>query len=602
MFLLWPDRPTVHKRRVRIAVKAQSGAPPAAVSAVRVARMPLVHALPVVRASLGPAAVATGFLRRDLSPAPVVKTAPIARAAPVEVRPMTTRPVHAARLASLVVAPSARTAPPSAVRLGPPRTLRRLFARSGPPLFMAEGSPESELVVLLSAATMGAAERAAQALRGLSQEQSRLTRRVGDLALGTTPLDGFWGDSDVADALRLRLCRSRTEAEPKVRWEAFYWWAGRRLGAAEIARMPAHLVPDAAAALVSIHGYRRTFELLAPRLSVPAAEGEVAETAGRLALRCALSGAFSPAMVRCLLPPAGRRSGKPAEVEGAWAPAILALHAYRAAGHEAGLTHVAAAVLATIVRDQVQKTASRTLPDYAPREWGTPPATPEMESAHRRAIYLLGSLLDQLWWTHRRPWPEAWCGPDPIKVERKLTRILGTPAYEIFLDDALAVAAGHALQGHTPSALATLAAARTPDVFVPVRDRLSRALERGAFDAEVAPLVGSTLSREFQGVLERLRHTPDPAEFGSPDWRRDDLRGRLLSRLQKDGPRGLALALRTVLGKTFADLDRFWLAPATPRRAPLAELAAWLDRQAPVVPSERDFILFLESQCPPMSE
>jgi len=307
-------------------------------------------------------------------------------------------------------------------------------------------------------------------------------------------------------------------------------------------------------------------------------------------------------MVRCLLPPAGRRSGKPAEVEGAWAPAILALHAYRAAGHEAGLTHVAAAVLATIVRDQVQKTASRTLPDYAPREWGTPPATPEMESAHRRAIYLLGSLLDQLWWTHRRPWPEAWCGPDPIKVERKLTRILGTPAYEIFLDDALAVAACHALQGHTPSALATLAAARTPDVFVPVRDRLSRALERGAFDAEVAPLVGSTLSREFQGVLERLRHTPDPAEFGSPDWRRDDLRGRLLSRLQKDGPRGLALALRTVLGKTFADLDRFWLAPATPRRAPLAELAAWLDRQAPVVPSERDFILFLESQCPPMSE
>jgi hypothetical protein len=167
----------------------------------------------------------------------------------------------------------------------------------------------------------------------------------------------------------------------------------------------------------------------------------------------------------------------------------------------------------------------------------------------------------------------------------------------VFLDDTLAVAACHALQGHTPSALATLAAVKTPAVFVPVRDRLLRALERGAFDREAAPLVGSALSRGHQSLLDRLRHTPDPAEFGSPDWRRDDLRGRLLSRLQQRGPRGLALALRTVLGKAFADLERFWLAPSPPNHGALARLAAWLDRQAPVVPSEGDLLHFLETQC-----
>jgi hypothetical protein len=106
----------------------------------------------------------------------------------------------------------------------------------------------------------------------------------------------------------------------------------------------------------------------------------------------------------------------------------------------------------------------------------------------------------------------------------------------------------------------------------------------------------------MKGLLERLRHTPDPAEFGSPDWRREDLRGRLLSRLQQSGPKGLALALRTVLGKGFAGLDRFWLAASQVDPAALADLGAWLDRQAPVVPSERDAILFLESQCQEMGE
>jgi hypothetical protein len=143
---------------------------------------------------------------------------------------------------------------------------------------------------------------------------------------------------------------------------------------------------------------------------------------------------------------------------------------------------------------------------------------------------------------------------------------------------------------------------KTPPVFVPVRDRLHLALERGVFDREATPLVSSTLSREFQGTLDRLRHTPDPAEFGSPDWRRDDLRGRLLSRLQQQEKRGLALALRTVLGKAFADLDRFWLCPSRPDAAALAGLAAWLDRRAPVVPNDADFIHFLETECRRMNE
>jgi hypothetical protein len=227
-----------------------------------------------------------------------------------------------------------------------------------------------------------------------------------------------------------------------------------------------------------------------------------------------------------------------------------------------------------------------------------------MEAQHRQAVALAGVLLTQLWWTYERPWPEGWCAPDVIRVERRVSRALGESggfAHDAFLDDNLALAACHALSGHTPSALATLASTRTPDLFVPARDRLLRSLERGAFDQSPAALAGTALARDFQGLLERLRNTPDPAEFGSPDWRRDDLRGRLLSRLQQRGPRGLALALRTVLGKGFADLDRFWLAPSTPRRSALAALAGWLDRQAPLIPSDRDFILFLDEKCQMMS-
>ena len=283
---------------------------------------------------------------------------------------------------------------------------------------------------------------------------------------------------------------------------------------------------------------------------------------------------------------------------------MLALHAYRLAGHDAGCTHVAAAIVSTIVRDQVARIARRAVPALRPREWGGPPMTPAMEAEHRQVVALVGVLLTQLWWTYKRPWPDGWGAPDAVLIERRVSKAMGEsggPACDVFLDDSLAVAACHALLGHTPSARATLASTRTAEVFVPARDRLSRALERGAFDQSPAPVVGTELGRDFQGLLERLRNTPDPAEFGSPDWRRDASRGRLLSRLQQRGPRGLPLALRTVIGPAFGDLDRFWLAPSTPRATAVAALAAWLDRQAPVVPSDPDFILFLDERCRAMA-
>jgi hypothetical protein len=495
-----------------------------------------------------------------------------------------------------------RRAPATDVRLRAPLALRRVFARPLGLSFLSEDSPESRLLLLLSSATLRAAARAEQALQSteLGPEAARVVSTVGDLAFGRSPLDGFWGDRPCVDALRLRLARS--DAGPEVRsrigLEGFYVWAGPRLGAAEMDRLPGDLVPEAATAVAAVSGCRRAFELVAARAASPAAGREVLETGGRLALRCALGGLFSPSLVRFLLPSMEERLEPPSPE--AWEKAMLALHAYRLAGHEAGTTHVAAAIVSTIVRDQIGRIGRRSLPSYRPREWGAPPPTREMDAEHRQVVALVGVLLTQLWWTYKRSWPEGWGAPDPVQVERRVSKALGEsggPAYDVFLDDSLAVAACHALLGHTPSALATLASSRTPDVFVPARDRLSRALERGAFDQSPAPVVGTALARDFQGRLDRLRNTPDPAEFGSPDWRHAEVRGRLLSRLQQERPRGLALALRTLVGKGFDELDRFWLAPIAPRRDSVLALAAWLDGQAPVIPSDRDFILFLDEQC-----
>ncbi len=600
MFLLWPDSPRVHKRRLRFKAEVHAH-PEATVRGARSRRVSLLPVVPPIRHGLGAAPVAKAVSGPGGPRVPAVIWMPPPAAARVDLRPATSR-APASTVAVLTDAPAVRRAPATAVVLRAPRALRRVFARPLGPPFLAERSPESDLVFLLSSATMGAASRAEQALRSvdLGPEAARVRAAVGDLAFARAPLDGFWGDRPCVDALRLRLARSDSghEAQARIGLEGFYPWAGPRLGAQEVDRLPADLVPDAAAAVAAVSGYRRAFELVAACAASSPASDEVAHTGRRLALRCALGGLFFPSLVRFLLPAVEERLEPPSPE--AWEKAMLALHAYRLAGHEAGTTHVAAAIVSTIVRDQIGRIGRRSLPYYRPRAWGAPPPTQEMDGEHRQVVALVGVLLTQLWWTYKRPWPEGWGAPDPVQVERRVSKALGEsggPAYDVFLDDSLAVAACHALLGHTPSARATLASSRTPDVFVPARDRLSRALERGAFDRNAAPLVGTTLARDFQGLLERLRNTPDPAEFGSPDWYRADLRGRLLSRLQERGPRGLALALRTLVGKGFDDLDRFWLAPRAPRRASVLALAAWLDRQAPVVPSDRDFVLFLDEQC-----
>jgi hypothetical protein len=589
----------VHKRRLRWKTVVRPH-PEATVRGAGSRRVRLLPVVPPIRRGLGlPVATARAVL--DPPPVAIALSSPSCLAHAADLRPAAGH-AHAAAVGVVPTVPVVRTAPASDLGLRAPRALRRVFARPLGPPFLEDRSPESDLLFLLSSASMGAAARAEQALvaHALEGEAGRLVARIRDLAFGRAPIDGFWGDSASVDALRLRLCRNGLFATAGLGWEGFYWWAGPRLGPEELGRMPPELLADAAAAVAATHGYRRAFELLATLAASSDPGGEAHRLARLLALRCALSGVFLPGLVRFVLPPAAHRLAEPAPAA-AWEPAMLALHAYRLAGHEAGTTHVAAAIVATVVRDQIGRIARRSLPAYRPREWGAPPLTPEGEAEHRQVVTLVGVLLTQLWWTYKQPWPDGWGAPDAIKVERRVSKALGEsggPAHDVYMDDSLAVAACQALLGHTPSARATLASTRASEVFLPARDRLSRAMARGAFEA-AAPLVETALARDFQGLLERLRNTVDPAEFGSPDWRRLLLRGRLLSRLQRRGPRGLALALRTLLGPAFADLDRFWLAPSTPRGANLASLAAWLDRQAPVAPSDRDFILFLDERCQP---
>jgi hypothetical protein len=579
VFLLWPGPARVHKRRLRWKAAVHPH-PEATVRGARSRRVSLLPVVPPIRRGLGAAPVAKAVARLDLPAGAMVASTPLV---------------------------AVRSAPASAVGLRAPHALRRVFARPLGPPFLSDRSPERDLLFVLSSATMEAAARAERDLqsRALQGEAARLVSEVSDLAFGPAPLEGFWGDQPCVDSLRLRVARSspKDDVAASLGWEGFYAWAGSRIGPDELSRLPAELLPDAAAAVAAVHGYRRAFELLAARASSPDASGEALRVTRLLALRCALSGLFFPALVRFLLPTASARIEESASAS-AWEPAMLALHAYRLSGDVAGATHVAAAIVSTMAREQFGRIARRSLPAYRPRAWGAPPPTREMEAEHRQVVAVVGVLVNQLFWTYECPWPEGWCGPDVIATSRRVSEALGGmgPAHDVFMDDSLALAAGHALQGHTPSARATLASTRIAEVFGPARDRLARSLDSGTFDARAAPIVGTALSRDFQGLLERLRHTPDPAEFGAPDWRRDALRGRLLSRLQQKGPRGLALALRTVLGPAFGDLDRFWLAPSVPRSAALAALAVWLDRQAPLIPSDRDFILFLDEKCRQMTE
>ena len=195
---------------------------------------------------------------------------------------------------------------------------------------------------------------------------------VGDLAFGRAPLDGFWGDRPCVDSLRLRLARSDSAARGagrRIGLEGFYRWAGPRLGPEELGRLPAELVPDAAAALAAVSGYRRAFELLAARAASPTRAARRSAPAGCSRSAARSRGLFFPALVRFLLPSAEQRLDEPPS-PAAWEPAMLALHAYRLAGHEAGTTHVAAAIVSTIVRDQIGRIGRRSLPAYRPREWG----------------------------------------------------------------------------------------------------------------------------------------------------------------------------------------------------------------------------------------
>jgi hypothetical protein len=220
-------------------------------------------------------------------------------------------------------------------------------------------------------------------------------------------------------------------------------------------------------------------------------------------------------------------------------------------------------------------------------------------AAARQVLDTLRARAFRVWPT-RRPWSSGWGGLDALAIEERLGRALRGGVWlarDVFMDDGLALAACHALLGQAPSATATLASRKTPEAFAAARAALRRALACGAFPPGEPALVPASPGRELTSLLERLRHTPDPVAFGSPEWRDPGLRPHLLSRLQQRGPHGLARAYRELLGAPFADLDRFWLAGrerVTTRQ--LVALAAWL-RPAEPAPSERDWILFLEKEC-----
>jgi hypothetical protein len=500
------------------------------------------------------------------------------------------QPVGCGRLAIPRPAPGVKRRAPlsfSSRSFARPVLMRRLF-----------GDLTPDVVALLSAARTDDALEPALRLSSQhwSDDQVRILDQLRAMARGAVAPPGFWAEDVAADALRLRALQEGDHGAPMA-WGRFLGWAGARLEAAPLAKVPPELARAVTASLVAAHGYRPAFQTLTQRGRLPAA---FTEALSRVALRCALDGVFLPRFIAYLVPRLRRRG---ADGSDPWAIALLALHAYHVHHDVAGLVHLTAALVSADIRERLVAFANRTTAAFLRRPWGARlPA--EADDALSDAVLLLRVRAYRFEQFRLSPWKAGWGGPDVGAVVQLVSRLLGrrdqSRALEVFLDDRLAVAALFAAIGYAPSAQAQLAQADvTPSLLEARRSlELARALP---LSEPGTVLPERPWSAEAERLFQRLRTTPEPSvALASPHWMLGEGRGALMSRLMAEGRFEAARAVRPLLDR--ADLRRdlapFWILPgAAEDTEAVTDLAAWLAARECASLDETEWLRFAEDTC-----
>jgi hypothetical protein len=491
-----------------------------------------------------------------------------------------------------------RPAAPSVKRRAPVTFTSRSF--SGPLLMRRLfGDAAGDVVALLAAPST---EETAEPLlrlagRTWTADQARVIGELRALMLGETTPAQFWGDDPAADELRLRPLRSGDAVPGALGWGRFLAWAGARLEAAPVGKLPPELARAATAGLVSARGYRDAFRILTRRGRVPWA---FREPLGLVALRCALDGVFLPQFIAYLLP---RKRRRRADGSSPWTPSLLALHAYHARHDVAGIVHLTAALVAADIRERLVFFASRDTAAFLRRQWGAP-LPPDADQSLSDAVLLLRLRAYRFEQFRLSPWPREWGGPDVNAVVEAVARMLGrrdhAHALEVFLDDRLATAALFAAIGYAPSAHAQLAQADVAPSLLEARRALERAPVRPLAEPS-ALLPERPWGAEAERVFQRLRSTPEPAvALASPHWMLGQARGALMSRLMAEGRFEAARAVRPVLDRADLrrDLEPFWILPGSAENgAAVEDLARWLAARSRTRPGEAAWLRFAEDTC-----
>ena len=481
-----------------------------------------------------------------------------------------------------------------------PFVLRRLFERG-----RAEAAVRVEhIVAMLAAPSLEAATAVADDLAGrpLTDEQGRALRALRAVALGEEPVSQLWGEDPAADALRLRLLRSPTPTRlDAIVWGLFLKWAGERLEDAPLTKLVPGLAPVVVASLAAVRGYRGAFETLAARSSLSTT---FMDPLARVALRCALAGAFLPALVPYLMQrPRGHRRDDTGREP--WSAALLALHAYHDHRRVAGIVYLTAAAVAADLRERLVTFAGRETAAVLRRRWWAR-LPPEADRALTDAVVLLRVKAHLLERSPLDLWPSGWGGPDVAAVVQAVQRLLGrkdsTLAFEVFLDDRLAVAALFAAVGYVPSAEALLAQADVASPLVEARRALLAGIARSpSYPNPSSVLRERPLGAEAERVFQRLSATPEPSiELASPHWMLGETRGALMSHLVAQGRFDAALALRPVLDRPDLrrDLSPFWILRGSAEdTAAVIGLASWLADREDGRPGGADWLRFAEDTC-----
>jgi hypothetical protein len=418
------------------------------------------------------------------------------------------------------------------------------------------------LVALLQARSLDEALEIARRLTQdvtLDDPQRPFVDRALGFALESAPLPARWGADPVADWLRARRLDDLNEGES---WLGILAWLGRH--AQHWFRSPEVLdeMPLAAAALATTEGLPRTLARVSTMLR-QARRTDGAALVRVLILRCALEGAFSPESLRRGIVPTPRRGGE-ATAEG-WKPLLLARRALIDAGHLVGAAHLTAAMVATDLRRVVMGDLRLHGLHARIPAWGSR-SLDEKEASELHAM---------LYGPHRRqkdpstrlpsaPWPADWGGPDTHGVTRTVWRLIGGDkrvARDVFLHDGLALAAVHALGGHTMNALAALGASRTPGALDEARTALARAIHGGIRDST---LPEDLPSKQADAVLRQLGELPEPnLALETPYGSLSDQRAEAQHAFQTSGRLQQFRRLRLVLERPdLAEaLTPFWVLP-----------------------------------------